>query len=100
VWIGLGGLGLALALMVVALAVLNSGDDNATLELHLKGAPAGAVVELDGRPLGDPAKPHSVKPGKHRLTVVVSGAEVAAEEFTAGRGERPVLNITVPAGGK
>lgn len=69
-----------------------------TATLFLLSEPAGALVEVDGKPLGQttPTSAPSLPPGSHSVRFQRAGLAPVAQNVTVKAGERSVVQVTMP----
>jgi hypothetical protein len=86
-------------------ATLRDGAENALREVErrlplvryeVEGIGETDQVLLDGNAVAAPAE-SPVDPGRHRISVVRDGEEIASETFTAAEGERMEVALSVPS---
>lgn len=99
----LAALTLPLLLLACADPVTSTRVQDGKPRLLVKGAPAAAVLYLDGRPVGDASayagEPGilSLEPGTHVVEVRVGTRVLVSEKAFFGGGE--LRTVTVPPGG-
>jgi tetratricopeptide (TPR) repeat protein len=85
-------------LLVIAGAVFYVRTDYGTIEVQLNDPPADIQVSVDGKDIRvtDKGRVTTVRAGKHGLDVKGPGFETVSQQFTVMRGEKKVLEITLP----